>query len=319
MVGVLSGALLVQTPRRCQTGRVAEISDGEAFDALTSPYRRELHVHCYRMLGSYQDAEDALQDTLLAAWQSFGSFEGRASLRTWLYRIATNRCLNALRSARRRPAVAWNVPGVTLPEPSRLGEVVWLQPYPDAALDYERTESLSLAFVTALQLLPPRQVAVLVLRDVLDFPALEVASMLDTTVSSVESALKRARARLPATPVVPSPADEALAARFVAAYESADLEALVDLLTDDVFISMPPMPYEYVGREAARTFCANLFTTRRYRLLPTRANGQPAFGTYVHGQATGLIVLTVRGDHIAAMTRFDETVIPFFALPQTLI
>lgn len=295
---------------------MASISSDEAFGALTSPYLRELRVHCYRMLGSYQDAEDALQDTLLAAWQSFGSFEGRSSVRTWLYRIATNRCLNALRSARRRPALAWNVPGVPPPpEPSGLGEVLWLQPYPDAALEVERTESLSLAFVTALQLLPPRQVAVLVLRDVLDFSALEVASMLSTSVAAVESALKRARSHLPTAPAVTPATDEALVSRFVAAYESADLDALVELLTDDVFISMPPMPYEYIGRPAARAFCANLFAVRRYQLVRTQANGQPAFATYVNGHGTGLIVLTPRGNQISAMTRFDETVLPLFGLP----
>ena len=193
----------------------ARVGDGDAFDELTAPYRRELQVHCYRMLGSFQDAEDVLQETLLAAWQGLGGFEGRASLRTWLYRIATNRCLNARRSAGRRPAKEWDIPGVEPPEPTRLGEVVWLEPYPDALLDgafdvppgpearYEQTESISLAFVTALQILPPRQVAVLVLRDVLGFRASEVADMLDATVESVNSALKRARAslqlRLPST------------------------------------------------------------------------------------------------------------------------
>ncbi len=184
----------------------ARAGDGEAFRALTEPHRRELQVHCYRMLGSFQDAEDALQDTLLAAWQGLGEFEGRASLRTWRYRIATNRCLSALRSASRRPAKEWDIPGVEPPEPTRLGEVVWLEPYPDALLEgaihlplgpearYEQTESISLAFVTALQVLPPRQLAVLILRDVLGFHASEVAGMLDTTVESVKSALKRASA-----------------------------------------------------------------------------------------------------------------------------
>src|SRR5262245_16689894 len=189
----------------------ARAGDGEAFRALTEPHRRELQVHCYRMLGSLQDAEDALQDTLLAAWQGLGGFEGRASIRTWLYRIATNRCLDALRAASRRPAKEWDIPGVDPPEPTRLGEVVWLEPYPDTLLDdalgvplgpearYEQTESVSLAFVTALQLLPPRQLAVLVLRDVLGFPAAEVAEMLDTSLESVTSALKRARANLQRT------------------------------------------------------------------------------------------------------------------------
>src|ERR1700722_197024 len=186
----------------------AQAGDGEAFRALTEPYRRELQVHCYRMLGSFQDAEDALQDTLLSAWQGLGGFQERASLRTWLYRIAPTRCLNARRSASRRKAKEWNVPGVEPPEPTRLGEVPWLQPYPDTLLEgavevppgpetrYEQTESISLAFVTALQLLPPRQLAVLVLRDVLGFRANEVADMLDSTPESVNSALKRARASL---------------------------------------------------------------------------------------------------------------------------
>src|SRR5580658_8673992 len=186
----------------------ARAGDGDAFRELTEPHHRELQVYCYRMLGSFQDAEDALQDTLLAAWQGFGGFEGRASLRTWLYRIATNRCLNARRSASRRLAKEWAVPGVQPPEPTRLGEVVWLEPLPDAFLEgaidappgpearYEQIESISLAFVTALQLLPPRQLAVLLLRDVLGFHANEVADMLGSTVEAVTSALKRARASL---------------------------------------------------------------------------------------------------------------------------
>ena len=184
----------------------ARDGDGDAFHDLTAPYRRELQVHCYRMLGSLQDAEDTLQDTLLAAWQGLGGFEGHASIRTWLYRIATNRCLNARRSAGRRPAREWNVANVDPPEPTRLGEVVWLEPYPGCAgrgaaplgpeARYEQTESISLAFVTALQVLPPRQVAVLILRDVLGFRASEVAEMLDSTVESVNSALRRARVGL---------------------------------------------------------------------------------------------------------------------------
>jgi RNA polymerase sigma-70 factor (ECF subfamily) len=190
----------------------ARAGDGEAFRQLAEPHRRELQMHCYRMLGSLQDAEDALQDTMLAAWQGIGGYDGeRASLRTWFYRIATNRCLNALRSASRRPARGWDVPRVEPPEPTRLGEVVWLEPYPGDLLEggagptgelpgpearYEQTEAISLAFVTALQALPPRQLAVLILRDVLGFRASEVAEMLDTTVGSVTSALKRARASL---------------------------------------------------------------------------------------------------------------------------
>src|SRR5438067_1236707 len=227
----------------------ARAGDGEAFRALTEPHRRELQVHCYRMLGSLQDAEDALQDTLLAAWQGLGGFEGRASIRTWLYRIATNRCLDALRAASRRPAKEWDIPGVDPPEPTGLGEVVWLEPYPDALLEdamgvplgpearYEQTESISLAFVTALQVLPPRQLAVLILRDVLGFHAKEVADMLDSTVESVNSALKRARAGLQdqqptaadrePPPATGSPAEDAIVAKFVRAWEGADLDTLV--------------------------------------------------------------------------------------------
>jgi RNA polymerase sigma-70 factor (ECF subfamily) len=296
------------------------------------------------MLGSFQDAEDALQDTLLAAWQGLDGFQGRASLRTWLYRIATNRCLNARRSASRRPAKEWNVPKVEPPEPTRLGDVVWLEPFPDALLEgvidaplgpearYEQTESISLAFVTALQVLPPRQLAVLILRDVLGFHATEVADMLDSTVESVNSALKRARAglqrKLPPPPhrepPPASPSEDAIVAKFVRAWESADLDALVALLTDDVFISMPPMPFEYEGRDVAARFCASIFRAgRRFDLVPTRANGQPAFGAYLRApngisHGTGLYVLALTGDRISAMTRFDNTVLPWFGLPRTL-
>jgi RNA polymerase sigma-70 factor (ECF subfamily) len=324
----------------------ARDGDGDAFRELTEPHRRELQVHCYRMLGSFQDAEDALQDTLLAAWRGLAGFEGRASLRTWLYRIATNRCLNARRSAGRRPATDWDVPNVEPPEPTRLGEVVWLEPFPDAVLEgaigvplgpearYEQTESISLAFVTALQILPPRQTAVLILRDVLGFHTNEVADMLDSSVESVKSALKRARAglrhqRSPADdreppPAANSPSEEAIVATFVRAWESADLDALVALLTDDVFMSMPPMPFEYEGRDVVARFCALIFGSgRRVRLVPARANGQPAFGAYLrtatgisHGM--GLFVLTLTGERICAMIRFDNSVMPSFGLPRSL-
>jgi RNA polymerase sigma-70 factor (ECF subfamily) len=324
----------------------AQAGDGEAFRELTEPYRRELQVHCYRMLGSLQDAEDALQDTLLSAWQGVGRFEGRASLRTWLYRIATNRCLNARRSASRRPAREWDVPNVEPPEPTRLGEVVWLEPFPDALLDgaidaplgpearYEQTEAISLAFITALQVLPPRQIAVLILRDVLGFHANEVADMLDSTVESVKSALKRARASLQRRrltiddcqppPARDSPSEDAIVAKFVRAWESADLDALVALLTDDVFVSMPPMPFEYQGRDVVARFCASLFRAgRRFDLVSTRANGQPAFGAYLRtpvgiSHGVGLYVLTLTGDRICAMTRFDKSVLPWFGLPRSL-
>ena len=324
----------------------ARAGDGDAFRELTEPYRRELQVHCYRMLGSFADAEDALQDTLLAAWQGLGGFEERASLRTWLYKIATNKCLDARRAASRRPAKEWDVPNAEPPEPTRLGEVVWLEPYPDALLEgvvgvppgpearYEQNESVSLAFVTALQALPPRQVAALILRDVLGFHASEVAGMLDSTVESVNSALKRARATLQrqqpspsgrqTPPASGSPAEDAIVAKFVRAWESADLDALVALLTDDVFISMPPMPFEYEGLDLVARFCGSLFGAgRRFDLVPTRANGQPAFGAYLRARngishGMGLYVLTLTGDRICAMTRFEKTVLPWFGLPRSI-
>jgi len=324
----------------------ARAGDSDAFRELAEPHRRELQVHCYRMLGSFQDAEDALQDTLLAAWQGLGGFEGRASIRTWLYRIATNRCLNALRSANRRPAKEWDMLKVEPPEPTRLGEVVWLEPFPDALLEgainvplgpearYEQTEAISLAFVTALQVLPPRQLAVLILRDVLGYHANEVADMLDSTVESVNSALKRARASLqrclPPTdecepaPPPDSPVEQALVAKFVRAYESGDLGALVALLTDDIFVSMPPIPLEYQGRDVVARLFASIFRSgRRVDLVPTRANGQPAFGAYLRASTgirhgTGLFVLTLTGDRICAATRFDNSVLPWFGLPRSL-
>ena len=324
----------------------ARAGDGDAFRELTDPHRRELQVHCYRMLGSVQDAEDAVQDVLLTAWQAISGFEGRSSLRTWLYRIATNRCLNLIRAAGRRPAKEWDVNLFQPPEPTRLGEVVWLEPIPDSLVEgalgvprgpearYEQTEAMTLAFVTALQVLPPRQVAVLVLRDVLGFRATEVAEMLDTSVGSVTSALKRARANLererratsdhaPA-PAPGSPAEQAVVARFVRSYEAGDVEGVIALLTDDVFLSMPPIPFEYEGRDVVGDFLRAFYGTgRSFRMVPTRANGQPAFGTYLRtstgaGRAVSLLVLTLSGDRISAITRFEAGLLPRFGLPRSL-
>jgi RNA polymerase sigma-70 factor (TIGR02960 family) len=237
------------------------------------------------------------------------------------------------------------MPNVEAPEPTGLGEIVWLEPYPDALLKgaigvlgpearYEQSEAISLAFVTALQVLPPRQLAVLILRDVLGFHANEVADMLDSTVESVNSALKRARAsmqrRKAATaergpgPAPDSPSERALVAEFVRAYESGDPDALVALFTDDVFVSMPPIPLEYQGRDVvARLFASVFGSSRRVDLVPTRANGQPAFGAYLRASTgvrhgSGLFVLTVTGDRISAFTRFDSSVFPWFGLPQSL-
>ena len=324
----------------------ARAGDGDAFQELIEPYRRELQVHCYRMLGSLQDAEDVLQETLTAAWQGLGGFEERASFRTWLYRIATNRCLNARRAAGRRPAKEWDIAAYQPPEPTGQNEIVWLEPFPDALLEgvidvppgpearYEQAESMSLAFVTALQVLPPRQVAVLVLRDVLGFHASEVAEMLEVTVDSANSLLKRARASLKGrlqtgpdhepAPAPDSPAEQETVAEFVRAYESGDLDSLVALLTDDVFLSMPPLPLEYEGIEVARRFYAAMIGSgRTFDLVPTRANGQPAFGAYLRAptgirHGTGLLVLTLAGDRISSVTRFDTSVLPWFGLPRSL-
>jgi RNA polymerase sigma-70 factor (ECF subfamily) len=323
----------------------ARAGDGPAFGELVEPHRRELHVHCYRILGSLADAEDAVQDTLVAAWQSLAAYEERASIRTWLYRIATNRCLNMLRSANRRQEASLP-PDAAPPAPTRLGAITWLEPYPDTLFDgiapsslspearYEAKEAISLAFVTALQLLPPRQRAVLVLRDVLSYSAREVADMLDVTEQSVSSALKRARATLAhevpsqdAPPAVPGSREEQdLLARLTAAFESRDVPGIVALMTEDAWLRMPPVPLEYQGRDLAGQFFATVAFRhgRRYRLIPTRANGQPAFGVYLYdehadiGHAFGLLVLTLTGDRISVITRFDNSALAQFGLPRTL-
>jgi RNA polymerase sigma-70 factor (TIGR02960 family) len=339
------GACTVDLLTRAQAG------DGDAFAQLVDPYRRELQVYCYRFLGSAHDAEDAMQDTLLSAWQGLAGFDRRASVRTWLYRVATSRCLDALRSARRRPPVTEPPPqmkDLEPPEPTRLGELLWLEPYPDALLEgladtvpgpearYEARESISLAFVTALQLLPPRQRAAVILRDVLGFHAREAAAILDTSEESVTSALKRVRAALerrqrssPSREPAPPPgsaAEQRLVDGLTMAFENADVDGIVALLTEDVWLTMPPLPLEYQGREqAARFFTATAFRPGwTARLIPARANGQPAFGFYARDPATGryytvgLMVLTLSGGQVSAMTRFDAGTLPRFGLPVTL-
>jgi RNA polymerase sigma-70 factor (TIGR02960 family) len=321
--------------------------DDEAFARLTEPYRGELRVHCYRMLGSAHDAEDALQETMLAAWRGLGGFEGRASIRTWLYRIATSRCLNALRAASRRPQADFPFTSPTGLEPTGTTEMTWLEPYPDALLDavadtspgpearYESAETIGLAFVTALQLLPPRQRVALILRDVLGFRAAEAAHILGTTQESVSSALKRARATLdrrttgseglPAPPPG-SPQERRVVDQLVRAYQGNDLDGLIALLSDDVWLRMPPVPLEYAGRDTARQFlgAVTFRPGRNFRLLTTAANRQPAFGLYAADpnsaiyHATGLLVLTLAGDQIAGMTRFDNGVLRYFGLPGLL-
>lgn len=292
-----------------------------------------------------QDAEDALQETLLSAWRGLSRYEGTASLRAWLYRIATNRCLDALRALGRRPPPA---PERPFAQPTRLGEVTWLEPYPDALLEgiidtpgpdarYQTRETVELAFVAALQHLPPRQRAVLLLRDVLGFHAAEVADTLETSEDSVKSALRRARVTIervcPASdrgraPEPSSPTERELVRRFADAWMADDIDGVVALLTDEAWFTMPPSPLEYQGRAAIYDLLAEIANRRagrRYKLIPTRANSQPAFGCYRTdsqtpiAHAVGLLVLTLAGDGIVAITNFvDSSILGRFGLPRTL-
>jgi RNA polymerase sigma-70 factor, ECF subfamily len=320
--------------------------DEDAFRELTDGYRRELQFHCYRILGSMQDAEDALQETLVSAWRGLARFEERASLRNWLYRIATNRCLDALRVAGRQPPPPPEPPFAP-PAPTRMAEPTWLEPYPDALLEgivdaspgpdarFETKETIELAFIAALQALPPRQRAALLLRDVLGFRSAEVADMLDSSEESVKSALKRARTTMqqrdrqrdPA-PAADSPKERELVRRFADRWVADDIDGIVALLTEHAWVTMPPSPLEYQGRAAIAGFLREIERWRggrRYRLIPTRANTQPAFGCYREDEhapiahATGLLVLTLEGDRIAVITNFiDSSVLPRFGLPRTL-
>jgi RNA polymerase sigma-70 factor (TIGR02960 family) len=317
----------------------AQAGDGEAFRELIDPYRRELQAHCYRILGSVQDAEDVLQEALVAAWRSIARFDGR-SLRAWLYRIATNRCLNYLRGESRRPQPAG------LPDQDagwtglvRSDEPWWLEPYPDDLDDlipgpearYDARESIALSFVAGLQRLPPQQRAVLVLRDVLGFPAAEAADILGTTATAVNSALIRARAGLPPdpdpydVPLPKSPAEAAVVDRFVSAFERFDLDELMALLTDDARLTMPPELAEHRGPGPIAGFLLESHVGQDLKFLPTRANGQPALVLYLPDpsapiwRSCGLIVLTLRGNQIHALTRFaDLGFLARFGFPRTL-
>ncbi len=323
----------------------ARSGDEDAFRELTDPYRRELQLHIYRIVGSVQEAEDMLQETLLAAWRGLSRFEERASLRAWLYRIATNRSLDALRVNRRRPVEERMT---QFPEPTRWSEPLWLEPYPDVLLDgipdeapgpearYEAREGIALAFVAGLQHLPPQQRAVLVLRDVLGYRAGEVAEMIETTETAVNSLLRRARAafesRLPATgrdraPLPSSMLERELVDSFVETVENGDIEGMVALLTDDAWLTMPPLPHAYQGRDAIGAFLRGAEERRGapMRLVPTRANTQPAFGCYLPVPDTGVVrafsmlVLTLEAREISAITWFaDSNVFPRFGLPRTL-
>ena len=319
--------------------------DAEAFRTLTQPYTRELHLHCYRLLGSIHDAEDAMQETLLRAWRHLDSFAGRSSLRSWLYRIATNVCLTAAARHHGDPAApAWLADALSASsEP-----VIHLSPYPDAWLDeletawgnpaarYELRESVELAFLAAIQLLPPRQRAVLILRDVLNWSAEEVAELLGATTVSVNSALQRARAtierqrragRLRTDLVVPPDAvEQSLVRRYVDAWQADDIAGFVALLRSDAALTMPPLPLRYVGREAIASFFALIPSGSRrpsLRLTATRANRQPLVAAYApmpggqRERAAVLLVLTLDGDAIAAITAFaDRALFPVFGLPM---
>ncbi len=316
----------------------ARAGDDDAFEELVRPHRRELHVHCYRILGSVQDAEDVLQETLLSAWQALDRFDGRA-LRAWLYRIATNRCRNYLRDASRRPrAAAMPEPASPFTNARHSDDPWWLEPYPDAQIGdvavgpearYDARESIALSFVAGLQRLPTQQRLALVLRDVLGFSAAEVADMLDTTPASVNSALQRARAALPrardldsvALPTAKPAAH--VVARFVDAFERGDLDGIVALLTDDAMVTMPPEPYAFQGPDAIAGFYRTQgFWGQQVTLVPTGANHQPAFGYYLadpHGgvlRAGGILVLAITDGRISAITRFgDRGQLPPFGLP----
>ena len=324
--------------------------DRDAFQEIAEPYRRELQLHCYRMLGSLHDAEDLVQETFLRAWRGRERFEGRASFRTWLYTIATNACLNVLArrsSARRVLPEAKGPPADRTPEGAPATEIAWLEPYPDAALEgiadaapgpdarYELHESVQLAFVAAIQHLPPRQRAVLLLRDVLGWSANESAGLLDASVASVNSALQRARATLeqrfpsgqPSAQPAPDEQQRALLKRYLRAWEGADLDAFVALLREDAVLNMPPWPQWYRGREAIRALFAWAWqlVDPPERLVPTAANRQPAFALYRRGpdgqalSAHGIWLLTLEGEEIAALTGFlDPKLFAAFGLPPVL-
>jgi RNA polymerase sigma-70 factor (TIGR02960 family) len=315
----------------------AQAGDGDAFRELVGPYRRELQVHCYRILGSVQDAEDVLQEALVAAWRSIGRFDGR-SLRSWLYRIATNRCLNYLRDESRRPRTV-SLPD-PVPAPVKSDDPWWLEPYPDVLLDnvtlgpearYDARESIALSFVAGLQHLPPQQRVVLVLRDVLGFPAAEVAGIMGTSAAAVNSALIRARSGIRPdrdphdVPLPRSPAEAAVVGRFVEAFECLDLDRLVALLTEDARLAMPPEPIEFRGPVAIIRYLRTVLAGQELRFVPTRANSQPALAYYLRDPSApiwrvgGLVVLTLREDRIAAITRFGDTAtLARFGLPRTL-
>jgi RNA polymerase sigma-70 factor, ECF subfamily len=345
-----SAAGTVSTASERELLEAARRGDDAAFGRLAGPYRGELYAHCYRMLGSGADAEDALQETLLRAWRALARFEGRSSIRSWLYKIATNACLRAIERRPRRVLPVDYGPaadphdGPTEP----MTEAVWLEPYPDERLGlgsgpaspearYEQREGVELAFIAALQHLPARQRAVLILRDVLGFSARETATALETTPVSVDSALQRAHKtvdqRLPEQSqqaTLRSLSDAALrqvVQRYVTAWERNDVDAIVAMLAEDAKLAMPPLPTWYRGREQVALFLSRgpLAGTTRWRLIPARANGQLAFGLYAWDDKTqtfmprAIDVLTLGGAQIQEITAFlTPDAFRTFDLPASL-
>jgi RNA polymerase sigma-70 factor, ECF subfamily len=327
------------TPEEIDLIRAAQKGDEEAYSRLVAPHRAELHAYCYRMLGSTADAEDAMQEALVRAWRGIGRFEGRSSLRSWLYRISTNACLRLIERRPRRVLPVDYSPGAEPHEPmgAPVSESVWIDPYPTPEGGIERLESVELAFITALQYLAPGPRAILILRDVLGFSGAEAARLLDTTPTAVYSSLQRARKaiRLKAPDrsqqaTLREIGDETvrtIANRYIAAWERADVNALVAMLAEDAIFSMPPLPTWFRGREPIRRFVTTMpmASPNRWRLLPTSASGQLAFGAYGWNQelqefaAHSLNILTLRREAICEVTAFlTADAFPSLGLPPTL-
>jgi len=340
-------------PRQEQaSARTDQARANQAFERLAEPFRREIKLHCYRMLGSLHEAEDLVQETYLRAWRNFDSFEERGSFRAWLYKIATNACLNALAS--RKNARRWlpdrRLPAtMQMPDGTPATDVAWLEPYPDSHLEgiaddapgpearYASREAVQLAFVAVIQQLPPRQRAALLLCDVLGWSAIEAATLLDGSTASINSALQRARETLakhypdgePPVAAPPTPAQQKLLGRYLQAWERLDVDSFVALLKEDATYTMPPIPQWYAGREAIRTFFAWAWRAYDgYRLVPTAANGQPAFAAYSRARADApwtahsIQVLSFEHDMISGLTLFAKPDGPrlfgAFGLPLTL-
>jgi RNA polymerase sigma-70 factor (ECF subfamily) len=331
---------------------VPEVVNRDTFARLAGAHRQALKLYCYRMLGSLQDAEDLVQDTFVSAWNALDEFEGRASFKNWLYRIATNACLNALASrSRRRRLMPEQLggPSTGMPQGAPATEIPWLQPYPDFELEgivdsqagpetrYELRESVRLAFMAAIQQLPPRQRAILILTDVMDWSAAEVATLLGGSVASVNSVLQRARATMRSrynederqARSAKDPDPQRLLNRYVQAWESTDLNGFVSLLKEEATYSMPPWRQWYAGRDSIRNFFGTVWNLYRgFRMVPIAANTQPAFALYTLASeprvwnAHSLQVLSVRDERISQLTLFMKPLgpdlFPAFRLPLTL-